>query len=88
MDIELNFPYQNIFYFSREKQGLLHMLEVLDGTKNVADKNKMVKEFSRSAAGRNSLKPEELRTVNALLLTVHYLLHEYVYKHNPNFFNK
>lgn len=64
--------------FSREKQGLLHILEVVEGTTNKVDKNKMVKEFLRSAAGQKTQKPEELRTFNALLLTVHYLLHEYV----------
>lgn len=43
-----------------------------------ADRNKVVKEFSRSAAGRVSQNVKDLRTVDAILLTVNYLLHEWV----------
>lgn len=70
----------------REQQRLLHILEIVPGTENYklpkADKNKMVKCFSRSAAGKCFLEPENLRPPNILLRTVNYLLDEVINKNN------
>ncbi|XP_057656041.1 SAC3 domain-containing protein 1 isoform X1 [Diorhabda carinulata] len=70
----------------REQQRLLHILEIIPDTVNnklpKADKNKMVKCFSRSAAGKCFLKPENLRPPNVLLRTVNYLLDEVINKND------
>ncbi|XP_066139129.1 SAC3 domain-containing protein 1 isoform X2 [Euwallacea fornicatus] len=60
----------------REKERLLHILEMVPGTQKcpVADKEKMVKSFSRSAAGKQILDPRDLRPPQVLLKTVNYLL--------------
>lgn len=56
---------------------MVHRLETTNGQ---PDRNKFVKEFSRSAAGSKAmLDPKNLRPPNILLKTVHYLLDEYVY---------
>ncbi|XP_066253667.1 SAC3 domain-containing protein 1 isoform X2 [Euwallacea similis] len=59
-----------------EKERLLHILEMVPGTQKcpVADKEKMVKSFSRSAAGKQILNPRDLRPPQVLLKTVNYLL--------------
>lgn len=62
---------------------MIHILETnLDlqtfrQTKNIpADSNRMVKKFSRSAAGQELSHPELLRPPEVLLRTVNYLLSE------------
>lgn len=39
-----------------------------------ADKKRMVKEYIRSGAGQDKQRAEQLRTPDALLETIHYLL--------------
>lgn len=62
----------------RERQRLLHMFEVKEGTENdvkpQADKRKTVKQFSRSAAGQRKQDPSDLRPSHILLRTVTYLV--------------
>lgn len=71
----------------RERENLLHILELdvksvsLDQKgprkKNVhprGDPKRIVKEFQRSAAGRNMQQPSELRPFSVLMRTVEYLL--------------
>ncbi|CAH0388688.1 unnamed protein product [Bemisia tabaci] len=67
----------------RSKERMIHILETnLDlqtfrQTKNIpADSNRMVKKFSRSAAGQELSHPELLRPPEVLLRTVNYLLSE------------
>ncbi|CAG9840045.1 unnamed protein product [Diabrotica balteata] len=64
----------------REKQGLLHILEVVPGTEHhknpKADLKRVVKEFTRSAAGKSFLITENLRPPDVLLKTINYLLDE------------
>ena len=43
-----------------------------------ADEDKMVKEYTRPAAGKVEPRPEDLRTPETLIQTVQYLLHKYV----------
>ena len=76
-----------MYIFRREKENLLHILELdvdsvpLDQKifrkKNIrprGDPKRIVKEFRRSAAGRNTLQPNELRPFSALMKTIEYLL--------------
>lgn len=64
----------------REQRKLLHILEMVPGTqsskKPKADVKKVVKAFQRSAAGKYMTDKNNLRTPNALLYTVHYLLND------------
>ncbi|GLV42156.1 uncharacterized protein CBL_04886 [Carabus blaptoides fortunei] len=66
----------------RQREGLLHALEIIPGLKNgsrpIANRNRVVKEFTRSAAGRNSQNVNNLRTIGALLETINYLLHDVI----------
>lgn len=75
----------------REKENLLHILELdLDSMsmdqkgprkKNVcarADQKRVVKEFRRSAAGRDMQQPNEIRPYSVLMKTVDYLLRNVV----------
>ncbi|XP_072397866.1 SAC3 domain-containing protein 1 isoform X2 [Diabrotica undecimpunctata] len=66
----------------REKQGLLHILEVVPGTEHhknpKADLKRVVKEFTRSAAGKSFLITENLRPPDVLLKTINYLLDEVI----------
>ncbi|CAH1111055.1 unnamed protein product [Psylliodes chrysocephalus] len=66
----------------RENQRLLHIFEVVPGTERdelpKADLNRVVKSFSRSAAGKNLTDPEILRPVSILLETVNYLLDDII----------
>lgn len=69
-----------IIIFRREKEGLLHLLEIKSDTiqqkRPRADHSRIIKAYSRSAAGRNMAKPEDLRPPDILLQTLNYLLHE------------
>ncbi|XP_019764858.2 germinal-center associated nuclear protein isoform X1 [Dendroctonus ponderosae] len=56
----------------RRKEGLIHPLE------KPPDKTKMIKSFSRSAAGKNLLDAKSLRPPETLLKTVNYLLTEVI----------
>ncbi|XP_013400454.1 SAC3 domain-containing protein 1 [Lingula anatina] len=62
----------------RECEGLLHTLEIAQGTEKLkrpkADKEKIVKMFSRPAAGRSDPKPKDLRPPEVLHRTVIYLV--------------
>ncbi|XP_049820120.1 germinal-center associated nuclear protein [Aethina tumida] len=64
----------------REKQKLLHILEIVPGTEKdkipKADRTRMVKEFSRSAAGKSLQNPKLIRPPEVLLHTIHYLFTE------------
>ncbi|GIY01796.1 germinal-center associated nuclear protein [Caerostris darwini] len=60
----------------REQNGLLHYFEIQYGTK--ADPTKVVKEFSRSAAGKELLSPGDLRPSPVLLKTMNYLINEII----------
>ncbi|CAG9768870.1 unnamed protein product [Ceutorhynchus assimilis] len=64
----------------REKERLLHVLEMVPGTekhkKPQSDRSKMVKSFSRSAAGKQLQNPKNLRPPSVLLETIHYLFDE------------
>lgn len=66
----------------REREGLLHKFEVLAGTehdkKPKADPMKIIKCFSRSAAGQNVSSPWNLRPPEVLLQTISYLLHDVI----------
>ncbi|GJQ74081.1 hypothetical protein Trydic_g19003 [Trypoxylus dichotomus] len=66
----------------RERERMLHMLEVVPGTeslrKPIADRSRIVKMHTRSAAGANMSLPKNLRTVEALLKTVNYLLQDVI----------
>ncbi|KRT79920.1 hypothetical protein AMK59_6780 [Oryctes borbonicus] len=66
----------------REKERMLHLLEMVPGTESLskpkADKSRTVKIHTRSAAGSNMSLPKNLRTVEALLQTVNYLLNDVI----------
>lgn len=63
--------------FMREKEGLLHIFEIDERTKNLkrpkADPGKTVKSFNRPAAGRSMTDLCELRPGPVLSLTIRYL---------------
>lgn len=67
-----------IIIFRRERECLLHIFEMLPGTetdvKPKADRNRMIKSYIRSGIGQEKQKVEHLRTPDALLETVYYLL--------------
>ncbi|CAB1324360.1 unnamed protein product [Coregonus sp. 'balchen'] len=62
----------------RETQNLLHRFEVLAGTEREhwprADPSRVVKEYARPAAGKDSTRPSDLRPPAVLLKTVFYLI--------------
>lgn len=62
----------------REKERLLHPFEIVEGTESdvrpKADRNKVIKQFSRSAAGQKEATPDELRPPQVLLMTTAYLM--------------
>ncbi|XP_054926898.1 SAC3 domain-containing protein 1 isoform X3 [Dermacentor andersoni] len=62
----------------REKERLLHPFEIAEGTESdvrpKADRNKAIKQFSRSAAGQREATPDELRPPQVLLMTTAYLM--------------
>nr|CAI5827512.1 unnamed protein product [Callosobruchus analis] len=66
----------------RENERLLHILEILPGTekdrKPKADRQRVVKCFSRSAAGKNMENPKNLRPASVLLQTIDYLLFDVI----------
>ncbi|KAJ8921826.1 hypothetical protein NQ315_008458 [Exocentrus adspersus] len=66
----------------REKRKLLHVLEILPGTETdwmpKADRSRMVKSFSRSAAGKAMQDPKNLRPPDVLLKTLNYLLEDVI----------
>ncbi|RZC42649.1 germinal-center associated nuclear protein [Asbolus verrucosus] len=66
----------------REKEKLLHILEMIPGTENSkfpkANRNFVVKSFSRSAAGKAINRVEHLRPPEVLLKTVSYLLFDVI----------
>lgn len=61
----------------------MHKFETRPGTagRNVPDRRKMVKMFSRSAAGKDLTNPEDLRPPPVLKKTVNYLLSRYALLH-------
>lgn len=65
-----------MFCSSREKEGLLHELELKFGSTNKADWKRVVKQYSRSAAGKQTQDVNDLRTINAILNTIYFLFHE------------
>ncbi|GFS46894.1 germinal-center associated nuclear protein [Nephila pilipes] len=60
----------------RERNNLLHSFEINFGKK--ADPTKVVKQFSRSAAGKKLISPAELRPSPILLKTMNYLVNEII----------
>lgn len=66
--------------YRRESERILHILEMVPGTEKLAkpeaDRSRIVKMYSRSAAGANMILRKNLRTTDALLKTVNYLLDE------------
>lgn len=64
----------------REKNKLLHVLEIKHGTEAdpKVDPEKAIKEFSRSAAGKIQSSPSDLRPSNILLKTMNYLVNKIV----------
>ena len=62
----------------RERHNLLHRFEQVLGTENLpyprANRSFMVKEYSRSAAGKQAPRPEDIRPPSVLLKTVDFLL--------------
>lgn len=64
----------------REAQCRLHRFEILAGTENErkpkADPARVVKEYSRPAAGKDATRPSDLRPPAVLLKTVCYLIDE------------
>ncbi|KAJ0032410.1 hypothetical protein NQD34_002491, partial [Periophthalmus magnuspinnatus] len=64
----------------RQSQHRLHRYEILTGTEKDrqprADPLRMVKEYARPAAGKDSTNPSELRPPDVLQKTVHYLIDE------------
>lgn len=62
----------------REAQGRLHCFEMVPGTernrKPKGDPLRVVKEYSRPAAGKDVTKPSDLRPPDMLLKTVCYLI--------------
>lgn len=65
----------------REKEGLLHRFEIDEKTKHLkrpkADPNKIIKSFSRPAAGQIMTDPSLLRPGPVLLSTIKYLFTKY-----------
>lgn len=61
----------------RTRENLVHYYE-----KTGDKKQKLVKEFARSAAGAERYKPEDLRTPETLQKTVAYLLTQYCFNYN------
>ncbi|XP_015181040.1 PREDICTED: germinal-center associated nuclear protein [Polistes dominula] len=61
----------------REREGLLHQFEIDEKTKHLkkpkADPNKIIKSYSRSAAGQVMTDPSSLRPGPVLLSTIKYL---------------
>ncbi|XP_072743056.1 germinal-center associated nuclear protein isoform X2 [Anoplolepis gracilipes] len=66
----------------REREGLLHKYEINEKTKHVkkheADPAKIIKCFSRSAAGQDMTDPYSLRPPHVLLATIRYLFTEII----------
>ncbi|XP_050459715.1 germinal-center associated nuclear protein isoform X2 [Cataglyphis hispanica] len=66
----------------REREGLLHKYEVDEETKDMrkrkADPTKIIKSFSRSAAGQDMTDPYSLRPPHVLLSTIRYLFTEII----------
>ncbi|XP_055938803.1 germinal-center associated nuclear protein-like [Argiope bruennichi] len=64
----------------RERNGLLHYFEINSAVKPEikADPTKVVKQFSRSAAGKQLLSPSDLRPSPVLLKTIDYLVEKIV----------
>ncbi|XP_052898250.1 germinal-center associated nuclear protein isoform X1 [Anopheles moucheti] len=58
----------------RIREKIVHFFETDIARPGVPDRERMVKEFSRSAADRRQPKPWEIRTPSMLLETVHYLV--------------
>ena len=59
-----------IYFFRRVREKLLHKLEM-----NASGQpTNLVKEFRRSAAGHDLIKPEELRTPEACMNSANYLI--------------
>ncbi|XP_054270659.1 SAC3 domain-containing protein 1 isoform X1 [Macrosteles quadrilineatus] len=63
----------------RQREGLIHVLEARRdgggrGTRLTADRRKMVKMYTRSAAGKDLLQPDLLRPPPILRRTINYLL--------------
>lgn len=69
-------PYEEMKW--REKHKLLHLFEIRRGTESdpKADPNKIVKQFSRSAAGKSEQSESDLRPSAVLLKTMNYLMNE------------
>ncbi|XP_043577444.1 SAC3 domain-containing protein 1-like [Chiloscyllium plagiosum] len=69
----------------RQRQKRLHKFEILEGTVRdrlpSADPRRIVKEYSRPAAGKEPAQQYELRPASVLLKTVHYLIDEIVPRH-------
>ncbi|KAL3278356.1 hypothetical protein HHI36_013686 [Cryptolaemus montrouzieri] len=70
----------------REKEHLLHILEMVPGTEKLdrplADPKRIVKSFNRSAAGKSLAKKSQLRPPEVLLRTVNYLLDDVIQNKN------
>lgn len=68
----------------REREGLLHKYEIDEKTKHMekrkADPAKIIKCFSRSAAGQDMTDPYSLRPSHVLLSTIRYLFTEIITK--------
>lgn len=66
--------------YRREREKILHKFEIIPSGDNhglpKADRKRVVKSFSRSAAGKLMNIPENIRPPSVLLKTVYYLLHE------------
>lgn len=62
----------------RIRERLLHFYERKNGNEYAADEAKVVKEFTRSAAGVQSPKSKDIRTPTALKRTIEYLLSDIV----------
>ncbi|KAM4739466.1 SAC3 domain-containing protein 1 [Anableps anableps] len=66
--------------WDRESENRLHRFEVVPGTeklrKPMGDPTRAVKEYSRPAAGKDVIKPSDLRPADVLLKTVCYLIDE------------
>ncbi|KAJ8927365.1 hypothetical protein NQ314_020140 [Rhamnusium bicolor] len=66
----------------RERERLLHILEIVPGTENdripKADINRMVKSFARSAVGNSMQEPKNLRPPGVLLKTISYLFDDVI----------
>lgn len=71
-------PYKEMKW--REKNKLLHLFEIQSSTESdpKADPNKVIKQFSRSAAGKSDQTAEDLRPSTILLETVNYLIRDII----------